>query len=159
MDARQLNDTAKAMVAGAASQDAVARDIFGACASGHASPGAHHGSSITTENSFSGNQSHYATIGRSLYSRLRSSALFAIADPILQHVARDDRDNFCVFDSREGRILLRGRHSLFCHHCVVFCRDRIRRHCNGGVGLRMARGEYVCRVRSRRNTVSTRILE
>ena len=113
---------------------------------------------LRPENSFSGNQSHYATIGRSLYSRLRSSALFAIADPIFQHVARDDRDNFCVFDSREGRILLPRRHFLFCHHCGVFCRDRIRRHCNGGVGLRMARAEYVCRVRGRRNAVSARIL-
>jgi Exopolysaccharide synthesis, ExoD len=149
---------AETVAAGSAPQNAIARHVFGAGTSGDAAPGAHYGGSITPENSFSGNQSHYATIGRSLYSRLRSSALFAIADPILQHVARDDRDNFCVFDSREGRILLRGRHSLFCHHCVVFCRDRIRRHCNGGVGLRMARAEYVRRVRSRRNTVSARIL-
>ena len=123
------------MVAGAASQDAIARDIFGACASGHASPGAHHGSSITTENSFSGNHSHYATIGRSLYSRLRSSAFFTFADPIFKHVARVDRDYVCMLDAREGRYLLRRRHFLFCHHRGVFCRDRIGRRNSDGVGL------------------------
>jgi len=49
---------------------------------------------------------------------------------------------------------------IFCFAITVlfFCRDRIRRHCNGGLGLRMARAEYVRRVRGRRNTVSARIL-
>ena len=146
------------MVAGAASQHAVAGDIFGTRASGHASPGARHGSSFTTENSLSGNQSHDATIGRSLYSNLRSSAFFTFADPIFKHVARHDRDNVCMFDSREGRYLLRRRHFLFCHHYGFFCRHRIGRRNSNGVDLRMARTERLWGVTGRRDTVRVRIL-